>query len=65
MSPGVSVAPSEAAERCTAAVAVGASEPAGRSGDRRFGAINEQIVLQQQRPEHWPRDDERQHHNVL
>jgi hypothetical protein len=37
MWPGVSVAPSEAAERCTAAVAVdrsrvSASEPAGRSG---------------------------------
>ena len=22
------------------------------------------IVLQQHRPEHWPRDDERQHHDV-
>jgi hypothetical protein len=33
MSPGVSVAPSEAAERCNA-VRVSASEPTGRSGDR-------------------------------
>jgi len=33
MSPGVSIAPSEAAERCTAA-AVSASELTGRSGDR-------------------------------